>query len=1037
MKIFSGILFSLFIGLNLSAQKAEIDNINESDISGRVISRKTNTPLEGIEIIVTGSNENYYTDSAGEFTFPFSGNEMWVLFNYPGFSPKELLFNKPGRYDITLSLLTEKSIDSKIPGYFGEIHKFKNNAHDYISSSQIISRSQVNPELLIQGRLSGVSATALSGLPGEGASINIRGLISLFGSQNPLIILDGMPYNYQIYENQVTPGTFHNSLKGIDVNEVQSIEVLKDGGSLYGIRGAGGLILITTTHPESVTTKINFSVHSGVTMQPANLPLLSADQHKTMLIHQLQNSGMTFSQILQENPWVTGNPSYYYYYNYSNETDWQDVIFKPASMTKFNVNLEGGDEIARFAVLLGYLNQKGVVENTGYQRYNFRLNSDIRILQKLSMISNVGFSYHVSDINNFGVDQTLNPITAALIKGPMYGPYLRDNLGNRISIFSDSDEFGFSNPAVLINKSLSSSLESNLFANLKLLYQPTNNFSISNTTNVSFDNIRDNAFIPDYGIVEFKLGELYNSSKEGAYKYFSVANEMKAELRRSFNDVHFIHTQGGIRLSTRNETYTQGSVFNTPTDEFKSLSSVSLVQNTYINGNVKRINNSDLFLYNGYRYRDKYLFDVVLTLSASSNTGKNAETIDLMGGKWGFFPSIHGAWIISSEPFLKSSKLIDLLKLRASYSVTGNDFFIAQHRYYYQSRTYDFYSGIIRTFIPNESLKWEQINQINVGLDLHMFNETIGFGIDVYNRTTSDLLVFREVPDISGFRVIWENNGSMNTRGVDLNAEFIPIRGTFCLTLGGNLSIHRSKVSIDHDFILDVPGANVLIRDGEAPFSFYGLQSEGIYSSASEASMSGLVNDKGNSYQAGDVKFIEQNGDGVIDDSDRMMIGNMIPETRAGAFLTLTYKGFTLYTLVDYVGGNQLYNYTRRKLESFSGYGNQSTAAYYAWKNEEDLTELPRLAYGDPSGNAGFSDRWIENGAFFRIRELTISYDLPPTRAFKNLRIYITGLNLFTLSEYLGYYPEFLYSSNPAFQSIDYGQIPLTPQFLVGLNVGF
>jgi TonB-linked SusC/RagA family outer membrane protein len=1037
MRIFSIIIISLFFIADLFPQASSNTGNSETLIEGKVVSRLTSTPIEGVEIIVEGLSENYYTDASGEFRIPYGGNEAWIMFNYPGYTRKEILYSGKGSLDIILSPKTERSMDSKHPGYFGEVEKYKNNSYSYIAGEQGFSRTESTPGLFMQGKLSGISATSISGLPGEGAILNIRGISSLFANQNPLIIVDGMPFNSGININEVSPGNLHNPLKAIDVKDIQKIEVLKDGGSLYGVRGSNGIILITTRQPEGVNTKVNFSAYTGVSMQPETLGVLNADQYKTYLVNQLQNSGMTFSEILQENPWVSGNPNYFYYYNYNNETDWQDEVFRPAYINKFNVGLEGGDEIARFAVLLGYLNQKGVAENTGLQRFNFRLNSNIRVIEKLSMISNVGFSYSVSDLNNFGFDNTLNPITAALTKGPMFGPFLRDNEGNKISIYSNSDEYGLSNPAVVINKSLSSSFESNFFTNLKLLYQVSGDFSLSNTINVAFNNIKDNSFIPDYGIVDFNFGELKNSAIEGIFKNFTIANESKAEWYKTIDQTHFIHSQGGLRISTNSEVYNTGEVFNTPTDEFRSLSSVSLIENTFINGFTKRVNYSDLFLSSGYRFKDKYLLDIVLTMSGSSNTGVNAEAIDFLGGKWGFFPSLNMGWLVSNESFLKSVDKIDLLKLRASYSITGNDFFSQQKKYYYISRTYGLNSGLVRASIPNQELKWEDVHQLNAGIDVQLLNESIRLGFDVYNRTTNNLLTYRAVPDISGFRNMWENNGTLISKGMDLSFEVMPVRGNFQLKVGGNLSISKSEIELDHDIILDVPGANVIIRNGESAFSFFGLQTDGIYTSSSEALSSGLVNENGDNLQGGDVKFKNNLNNNVIDDNDRAVIGNIVPDMRAGLYISLKYKAFSFYTLAEYSGGNKVFNYTRMKLESFSGIENQSTAALYAWKNEQDDTEIPRVSYGDPSGNARFSDRWIEDGKFLRLREMTISYDLPATSVYKSLKIFMTAQNLFTISNYLGYYPEFAFSPNPAFQSIDYGQVPLTPQVLIGINVGF
>lgn len=1036
MRITSFILVFLFCTIQLFAQTESV-NEGEQRISGKVLNRSSNSALDGVEIYSSGSEKIYYSEADGSFEVVVNASEAWLNFNYPGYSEKQLLISTPGPHTIIMTPADERSMDSEAASFFGNKLKFNNSSFEYISTNQLASTDYTTPGLAMQGHFAGLNALSNSGMPGEGSNLSIRGIRSLFASTDPLIIVDGMPYYSKVTSSSVTPGNLHNPLKALDINDIQTIEVVKDGGSLYGVRGSGGIVVITTRQPESVNTVVNFSATTGMVMQPDNIQLLNAAEHKTYLVNQLQNSGTPFSKILQENPWISGNPSYFYYYNYSNNTDWQDEIFRPARSNKFNVELEGGDEIARFAVMLGYINQQGVVENTNYQRYNFRLNSNIKVVRNLSLISNIGFSYHISDMNNFGSDYTLNPISASLVKGPMFGPYLRDKLGNRISIFSDADEYEFSNPAALINSSLSNSFESNFSTNLKLLYQASQNLRLLNITHVSFNNVRDNSFIPDYGINDFADGELYNTSVEGILKNYVLANESRIELKQIQNEKHFLETQGGFRISSNTLTYNTGSVFNTPTDEFRSLSSVSLVENTFISGLAQIANYSDLFLYNNYRYKDKYLVDLVLTLSASSNTGPEADALDILGGKWGFFPSLHAAWILSSEPFLQSIDALDLLKIRASYSISGNDFYTQQNKYYYASRTYGLNSGIVRSFLPNESLKWESVNQLNTGIDVVLLKEMLSVGIDLYSRSTKDLLVYKEIPSLTGFDIVWENNGSLNSRGIELSAEMFPVNGALKLKFGGNLSISRSSVEIEEDMLLDIPGGSVIIRNGETPFSYFGLQTDGIYGSDAEAQADALFSSNGTSFQGGDVKFIDHSGDKTINDDDRMIIGSMQPDMSSGIYLSMAFRRFSIYARGEYMGGNQLFNYTRMNIESLSGLENQSIAAQYAWKNEGDQTDMPRISYGDPNGNAAFSDRWIEAGDFLRLREVTISYDLPRTRVYNNLRIYISGQNLLTHSQYLGYYPEFSYSGNPASQGMDFGRIPLTPQFMVGIKVGF
>jgi TonB-linked SusC/RagA family outer membrane protein len=944
---------------------------------------------------------------------------------------------KKGAFDIFLSDQDERNSDSDAPGSFGNILRYKNSSYDFITQEHLKFTAQQSPDLASQGRIAGLNVKQLSGMPGEGGNINIRGISSLFASQNPLVVIDGVAYNTTAFSSKTTDGAFYNLLSTIDVNDVARIEVIKDGSSLYGIEGGQGIVVINTKRPETLTTKIDFSVYSGVTFAPEYLKMMSASEHKTYFVNQMLNTGATFTEIQQKNPWVQGNPSYYYYYNYDNNTNWQDEIFRSANVTKFNANLQGGDEIAKFYVALGYLNQEAVIENAGYQRYNFRFNSDVRILEKLYLNSNVGFTYQISDMKTFGLNSSLNPVSAALLKGPMYAPYLRDNLGNQISILSDTDAEGFSNPSAIVKNNESSAYQSSLLANTKLIYALSGNIKLSTLISVNFNNVKESNFVPNYGVASFNYGEVNNYSSEGMFKMSGISNETKIEYTKELNLKHFLSTQGGFRIISNKENYFQGSVVNTPTDEFKSLSSVTSVEDTYLGGFDRKNNRTDIYIDGGYRYLDKYLFDVVLNLSGSSNIGQESDAIDFIGGKWGFFPSVHAGWVISNESFLKDSKSLELLKLRGSYSVSGNDFNSIYSRYNYNSRTYGSSSGLIRTYIPNQSLKWEQLAQLNIGIDATFFHERMQLSADFYHRKTSDLLTYKETPVTAGFDYFWENNGILTSSGFDLSALIKVLTGEFKFYVGGNLNINNAEVDLSENKVLDIPGGQVIVENGGSAYSFYGLATDGIIQTADEASRLNLENGQGIIFQAGDVKFVDQDNNHIIDELDRVNLGDLFPTLTGGLTFDLSYKGLSLNALFDFSEGNKLFNYTRMQIESFSGYGNQSVAALYSWKKETEFTSFPRTLYGDNVGNSVFSDRWIEDGGMIRLKEITLAYQVPMSKTLKSLIVYATGQNLFTSTDYLGYYPEFAYSANPANQSADYGQIPVTRSIILGIKIGF
>lgn len=1028
------LILSLFYSA-VSAQE-QGEGLKEA-ISCVVSSQSLKTPMKGVEVTVLNSDERIYSGEDGSFSIPYEGGDLWIQLSYPGYTDQTHLIAKTGNYKFYLSETSATSVYSSAGSLFGTDILYKNASYSGLDQSSLKYSTQISPELALQGRFPGLDIKSLSGMPGEGSTVNVRGVSSLFASQNPQVILDGVPVNSTPFENMAVGGNFHNPLSTIDINDIESMELYRDGSSLYGIDGGTGILAINTRRPESVSTKVDFSAFKGLSFKPEYIGMMSAAQHKSYLINQLQSSGLSLPEIQQQNPWITGNPSYYYFYNFDNNTNWQDETFRAAYVSKYNATLQGGDEIARFYVSLGYLNQDGVTKNTGYQRYNFRFNSDVRILEKLYMITNVGFSYHTSTLQNSQPDQTINPILAALAKGPMFAPYLRDNLGNRIALLSNSDDFGYSNPAAIIEKVEASSFESNLIANAKLVYDLNRNLKITSLLNVNANNLKEGLFVPNYGITDFYNGEVKNYAEEGVNKLSGILNETKASYNGRIGLTNYLNGEFGFRMRTDKAKYNNGEVFNTPTDEFKSLSSVTSVENTLVSGSDKIINRSDIFLNSGYRYKDKYLLDVVLDLSSSSTVGDHADAISIAGGKWGFFPSVHLGWLISSEPFLKNVSAVNLLKLRASYSKSGNDFFSGFARYSYNSRTYGTNSGIVRNYLPNRSLKWEDISQINLGLDLVAMSERLFLSVDGYNRVTNDLLTYSQIPASSGFAYLWENNGSLSSQGIDVSAQGKILNGDLKLSVGGNLGLNKTNISIDHDIILNIPGGQVIARSGSNALSFYGFATNGIIRTTAEANSLNLTSPGGVLYQAGDVHFVNQNTDNSINEQDKIALGDLFPKLTGGLNLDFSYRKLSLNVLFDFRTGNKIFNYTRMLSESLSGYANQTRAALYAWTNENDVTSVPRISLNDPSGNAAFSDRWIEDGTMFRLKEVSLAYKLPSTRVYNSLLVYITGENLFTVSDYLGYYPEFAFSANPANQGSDYGQMPVTPMLVMGLKLGF
>ena len=1033
--LFKNIISTLLL-LLLTSALLQAQQEGGTPLQGRVLSASTGNPIAEVQIDFAGADSSMYASSEGQFELFLPREGAMVSFTHPNFVSKQI-FVSAGDQDLEIFMIRESDQSVDRSTYSGKSFRFLTSAYHDIDRGELEHAHSVSPEATMQGRLPGVSVNNVSGMPGEGGVMNIRGYTSLFASGQPLVLVDGVPFDADFHERDLIPGTFTNPLKALDAYDIKRIEVVKDGSSIYGLRGGNGVIHITTRRSENVSTKINFAAHSGMSFAPDYIPMMDAPESKAYIVSQLQNTGRTFTRLQQEHPWISGNPSYYQYYNFANNTQWQDEVFEASSVNKVNASLSGGDEIAKYYVSLGYLNHEGVVKNTGYQRYNMRFNSDVNILPQLTMHTNVGFVYSVADLKNFGNNTNVNPIYAGLLKSPMYAPRLRDNQGNEIAVLSDVDAFGFSNPTAVIQNAESSVYDSRLFANTRLKYELNNTWEATSMINVHYSNSRISNFLPDYGLDEFNNGEYKNKAGNGIDKMYIRVNATRLQYNNVVDQVHFWDGFVGARFQMKDWESDMGTVYDTPTDEFKSLSSVTSIEDTYINGTNRSINYASLYGRLNYRFRDKYLLTMDLNLSSSSNIGQQADGLEFLSGIWGFFPSVKAGWLISSEPFMKSAHWMDMLKLRASFSRTGNDFYSDQSRYGYTSSTYDQNSGLVRSFMPNRSLKWETIDQANIGADLAIFKEAVQLSADVFTRTTHDLLTYNQLPVEMGYSNYWENNGTLKVSGVDLGLDARVIDQTFTFDLGLSLAFIDSELNLDHDMIVDVPGGQV-VADADGEFlSFYGHESMGVFQTMAQAEEAGLMTGDEQEFIGGDVHFRDTDGDQVIDQQDKLELGQIMPTFQGGVSASLGYKNLSLDVLFDFNYGNKVFNYTRMLTERASGFGNQTEAVLNAWKHDGDQTDIPRIAYGDPKGNARFSDRWIEDGSYIRLKNIKLSYTFEGNQLYKDIQVYLAGSNLLTFTNYLGYTPEFSYSNNPLMQGIDYGQMPIPQSVVLGVNVGF
>jgi len=482
------------------------------------------------------------------------------------------------------------------------------------------------------------------------------------------------------------------------------------------------------------------------------------------------------------------------------------------------------------------------------------------------------------------------------------------------------------------------------------------------------------------------------------------------------------------------------SAQNSATDEFKDLNAGKTDEKS-VAGYEDKWSWLNYFLSANYILNDRYILRANLSLDASSKFGAEVEDGISMGGyPFVILPSAGIAWRISSESFMPEIPILDEFKIRASYGLTGSDDFTNYYtRLYYKTVPYYSITGFTLNGLYNPGLKWEVVKKTNIGLDLVMFRERLILNVNWYNDLTEDMITYSYLPAYYGYESYMNNGGSCKNTGFEISTYGRIVERTFKWEIDANVSTYRNEIlSLEDDQIItSFMGGEKISLVGHPMGLFYGYESLGVFSSQQVADEVNLVDKAGRSFNAGDVHFADLDENGVIDELDKTIIGDPHPEFVAGIYNRFSYRGFSLGFLVTYTRGLDVYNYLRSQLESMTGYDNQTTAVYNRWQTDGQVTDIPRAVFGDPMGNNRFSSRWIEDGTYMRLKNITISYTFKHKLAFiNNLNIYLTGSNLITVTRYLGYDPEFSYMNGVLGQGIDYGKIPQPRTVLVGLKVG-
>ncbi|PJJ52960.1 SusC/RagA family TonB-linked outer membrane protein [Hymenobacter chitinivorans] len=1012
-------------------------------VSGRV-TQSSGEPLPGVTVLVKGTTIGTSTNSDGTFVLNVPENST-LVFSYVGYLRQEVAVtsSNSGNLAVTLNDDLKALNEVVVVGYGTQERTSVTGAVSSVSAREIATQPVADATQALQGRAAGVTVTSNGGAPGgaAGTSIRVRGITSA-GNNNPLYVVDGFPL----------PEGGENQLNAISPNDIETIDILKDASAtaIYGVRAANGVVIITTKRGKAGVSTINLDAYRGVQQVWRKLDLLSAKEYAIINNENRIAGGERIVVDRLRNPDALGEG-----------TDWQDEVFRRAAIQNYALSATGGSDKARFAVSGSYFQQDGTVVGSHFERYTLRANGDLQMNKILKLGSNISLT-HLNDRqipSGGGTEGSRNGEYGTIqqaIRIPSIIPLYRPD-GYYYEPRGAQDNFVEENPlasATLANQKFSRNRGlTTFFAELEPLK------GLRWRTNVGADLIFDNynAFRP--GVPELKVGDETYSTRYGQATAGGSATSNYNQSYLIENTLTYDHLfadrhQVTVLLGQSGQIIDQQDVGAYRTgylrNDLQTINSGPVNTQISNSGNIQpRQKLASYFGRLNYEFAGKYLFQAIMRYDGVSNFEP--------GKKFGFFPGVSAGWRISEEEFLKDNRAISNLKLRAGYGKVGNPNNAGRFAYLFAINSgiqYPFgpngtiQTGAAPTRLPNYDLRWETNNQTNIGLDFGFLDNRFEATVDLYNRSSPNLIAPVPVSLVSGtYEPVNRNAASAYNRGVDFSFTSHNLRGSgsalnWTTTL--NVSAYKTKLESlgegkPYDGLSVLSGVIVRYDQNQAFGAFYGLVADGIFQTQEEVKNHATQTAGDNpakSTAPGDIRFKDLNNDGVINASDRTFIGNPNPDFTYGLNNTLSWQGFDFNMFLQGSQGNDIYNQNRYILESaLYGNSNGSRRVLGRWTGPGTSNDVPRAVAGDPNGNLRVSSYYVEDGSYMRIKTLTLGYTLPQSImsriAAKQLRVYVSGQNLLTLTKYSGYDPEV------GSRGVDLGVYPQSRVFLAGLNIGF
>ena len=965
-----------------------------------VVKDQTGETVIGASVMEKGTTNGTITGIDGDFSLNMSSNGTLVV-SFVGYKTQEVQVKGQKQLQVVLSEDAEMLDEVVVIGYGTMKKSDLTGAVSYIGNMDIKDSPVSNLGQAIQGKISGVQIVD-AGKPGDNVSIKIRGLGSI-NNCDPLVVIDGVPTDL--------------GLSSLNMADVERLDVLKDASAtaIYGSRGANGVVMITTKRGTEGKGKL--AVSANYSFQNAtNVPsLLNAAQYAELSNDMMVNSGRN------PNPeWA--NPS-----ELGAGTDWMDELLRTGVMQNYTVSYSGGNEKSHYYVSGGFLDQSGIVKSVNYRRFTFQSNSDAQVLKWLKFSNNITFSADTKKSGSYNIGDALKALPIYPVKnedGSWSGPD-----GNSEWYGSTRNPIG---PTEL-NKSQTDGY--NFLANLtaELTFTKWLKFKSTFGYDAKFWFI-DN-FTPKYNWKPTPTEE--TSRYKSDNKSFTYLWDNYFLFDHTFAEKHRVGLMAGMSAQWNTNDYlnAQKNVFM-----FDNVHEMDNGEEMYaIGGNETEWALLSYMARVNYSYEDRYLLTATIRRDGSSRFGKKH--------RWGTFPSVSVAWRASQEKWFPKNDYINDLKVRAGYGVTGSQASVGNYSYLasYNTSVYPFgissgnQTALVSSTLANPYIHWEEVAQTNIGFDASLFNSRVMFSFDAYLKETRDMLVKASIPITSGFEdttTTYTNAGKVRNQGIEMSLHTINLTGELGWETNLTATYNKNKIKdLNSDvpyYINQINNSYVTMLAKDYPINvFYGYGTDGIFQNPSEVNTHAVQPGA----EPGDIRFRDLNNDGVINDSDRTVIGNPNPSWLFSMNNSLSYKGFELSVFLQGIAGNKIYNANNIDNTGMAAAYNQTTDVLKRWQGEGTSNSMPRAVFGDPNQNTRVSDRFVENGSYLRLKNITLSYTFPKQwlqkAQIENARLSLSCENVATITGYSGFDPEV------GINGIDQNRYPISRTFSLGLNFNF